>query len=382
MVYEEDKLIYMDMKIKRQSTTDNRTSLFVRDSAGREIYSILYDKGKMLPGSYETLSADVNYGSYDSEIPINYPRDDQWHFIRTIFNFDSKTFKIYIGTSADDLEPMVPSEPDIGFKDPDASDLYSIAASDDGEVRWYATTLAIDDLKIYSVSLGGATIPVASDITLEGKPNIGEILTGRYGTFSDTKEEGSSYCYWETSDDINFMDPVKITEDTPIASGGTNNLVLSEAHKGKYIRFVVVPVNIDGDEGSPAYSTTDYKIGCITYTLKTTGATKGGGTKFEPKYDDNYYAGSIDIVNTSDQEFNAILIAAWYQDDQFKKLYTAPVSVAAGTSEDSGVVTASISTDSEHFTRFAIPENTELKILLWDDLSNIKPLTAFLKIIS
>ena len=77
VVYEEDKLIYMDMKIKRQSTTDNRTSLFVRDSAGREIYSILYDKGKMLPGSYETLSADVNYGSYDSEIPINYPRDDQ-----------------------------------------------------------------------------------------------------------------------------------------------------------------------------------------------------------------------------------------------------------------------------------------------------------------
>lgn len=363
-VYEEGKLIYIDLRIKRTATiNEDDVTFYLLDSNNREILTIYYKSGRFP----RLNTGGVNYGGEGSaETPtINYPYTTDWLSMRTIIDFETKTFKQFIGEDLDSLVPMVDGIIDFGFKNAAAENLYTIKSATKGG-------LGFDDLKIYSVT--PSQKPVASDITVSGKPNVGATLTGTYGTYTDATPEGASYCYWEAANNISFAGPTKITEDMPIQEGETDEFVITEAEKGKYLRFTVVPVNENGIEGDPVSSAPiPYPAGVIVYNLRTTGPIKGG-TIFDLKFASNVYPAVVDVLNTSDEPANAVLIAAWYKNGNITEVYSAPVEVPAGSSEELGFATAEVSTTAKTIPAGGDINGVEFKIFLWDGFSNIKPL--------
>ena len=84
------------------------------DSNNREILTIYY-KNKRFP---RLDTGGVSYGGEGSaETPtINYPYTTDWLSMRTIIDFETKTFKQFIGEDLDSLVPMVDGIIDFGFK--------------------------------------------------------------------------------------------------------------------------------------------------------------------------------------------------------------------------------------------------------------------------
>ena len=225
---EENELVYLDFKMKRNvPTNDDASSMAITDEYGNTITSFYFVNNKDM-----RVSANgVNYGG---DLTSNAPVDDSWVMYRMIMDFTTHTFKLYVGEDANNLKPYLDSVESYTMVKPNAINLYKIEES-------AKMALSFDDIKIYTVKPPVA--PVASDVTIAGKPNLGETLTMTYGSYACEGDiaEGNSYCYWEASDDSTFVSATKLTDDIPVKAGETNEYVLTNAATGKYVRCVVVP---------------------------------------------------------------------------------------------------------------------------------------------
>lgn len=96
--------------------------------------------------------------------------------------------------------------------------------------------------------------PVASDVAVKGKAEVGVVLQGSY-TYSDRTDdpEGASIFKWFTADDANGTNMVELTE-----LAGQLHIIVSEAMSGKHIGFEVTPVATIGEllQGDPVGTAT------------------------------------------------------------------------------------------------------------------------------
>jgi uncharacterized protein YjiK len=90
---------------------------------------------------------------------------------------------------------------------------------------------------------GPNTAPTATDVTISGTPQVGQVLTGNY-TYSDANgdAEGTSTYRW-------------LRDDAPISGATARTYTLVTADDGRLIRFEVTPVATTGESpGEPVQS--------------------------------------------------------------------------------------------------------------------------------
>lgn len=371
----ENELVYFDFKMKRNyPTMDDNSTINITDEYGNTITSFYFTNNKDM-----RVSANgVNYGG---DLTSNAPVDSSWMMYRMIMDFTTHTFKLYVGEDANSLKPYLNSVESYTMVMTNAVNLYKLEDA-------AKMSLSFDDIKIYTVKPPVA--PVATDVTVAGKPNLGETLTMTYGSYSCEGDiaEGDSYCYWEASDDSTFVSATKLTDNIPVKAGETKEYVITEAATGKYVRCVVVPVNVAGIDGTKVYSNaTAYKANDITATLSVSGNIKGG-TNWDYKHNPNNYAGKVSFVSTLSSAKSYTLIAAWYVNEtdaetgkklqRLVSIKTLPVLVDAANTTETGAISASFTTD----TVYSVPkggdgnENT-IKVMLFNDLQKITPVCTY-----
>lgn len=349
-------LVYMDMRVKRVSSTDDAVTLSIQDSSTtpKNIYTIAYTSGY-----FPKLTSSATYGGEASTATptINYPIvDGGWTYMRTILNFANHTFELYRGDTMDTLAPIVSDTTTFTFNNISANDLGQINVGTKG-------ALGFDDLKIYSVTQNAP--PSANNVTLNGKPNIGAQLTGSY-TYSGFGTDASEVKF-EASSDTQFTNP-------EIISQGSTSYTVQEADSGKYIRFVVTPKNTDGATGSIVSSSAlAYPINYSNTALSINGNLNNGS--FDFKSTTNDYKGQVDITSTLSTPINQILIAAWYKDGVLTDVKSIPVSVDSAADSPTGIITQTITTGIvKSMPLNSDPTGLTMKVYLWNGLTNIKPI--------
>jgi hypothetical protein len=297
-----------------------------------------------------------------------------------LINFTDKTFTAFHGTSLADMQKFNAEHDSYAFSNSGAANFNKVILGMASEqLRWDSTSkgaVSIDDFRVYTLD---TPTPTASDMNITGKPNIGETLTATYGTYSEPNgiAEGNSYGYWESSDDFAFTNPVKLTDNIPLKADDTSSYTLTENESNKYVRFVVVPVTVDGYEGIRG-TVLPQKIDSVFATLDVIGATTGDGKNFVFVNDKNYksYGGRVTVNNTTRYEQNLFMITAWYKDNALENAYITPVTVSAGSAEESGMktTTATLPTGSQKtFEDADSMSGYTLRVFLFKDLDNITP---------
>ena len=371
----ENELVYFDFKMKRNNpTNDDNSTISITDEYGNNITSFYFTNNKDMRVS----SNGVNYGG---DLTSNAPVDNSWKQYRMIMNFTTKSFELYVGDSVDTLVPYLNTVESYPMQKSNATNFYKLEDAS-------KMSLSFDDMKVYTVVPPVA--PVASEVTLAGKPNLGETLTMTYGAYACEGDiaEGDSYCYWEASDNNTFISSTKLTDDIPVKAGDTNEYVITEAASGKYVRCVVVPVNVVAIEGDKAYSNvTDYAVDDIVLTLGIDGNIKNN-TVFDFKHTNNYYAGKVTFTSTLSTVKNYTLVGAWYvseTDEEGNKIQrlvsvkALPITIENAAETEAGVVTGSFTTDTVYVMPKAEASLTEptMKVMLVDSLSTMKPVCNY-----
>lgn len=362
-----EKLVYLDMRVQRPYLADQTVALYLQDGITNKriiVFNYTY-------GHYPTISSKpTSYGGEASTetSTLSYPYTSDWIYIRTIMNFQSHTLEMYQGSTMDTLQPMVKGVTTLGFESTLANCFSLLKVASTG------ATLGLDDFKLYTVSK--SVKPSASGITITGKPNIGATLNAAYSTFTDESgaSEGASYGYWESADTSAFSNAAKLTANIPITAGGTSSYSLTQAEKGKYVRFCVVPVNENVVGGDPAYSNgTAQPIETISYTLGTGGSIKNTN-QFNLINPTNAYDGEVHVINTTSNAFSGLLIAAWYQNGIVTDVYSIPVSLQPGTSSETGISDELFTTAAKNITSGTDVTGTTMKVFLWDAYNTTKPI--------
>lgn len=379
VVPSENELVYLDFKIKRiYAAGDDDVSVTLYDTNNSTISQLNYKTGK-----FPSLSiGGVSYGgdALSSENPItNYAADESWQYIRFVMDYNYHTFRLYVGNDWSELKPFISGVENYEMSS-NAANLYKLYIGAKG-------SLGIDDLSIYTVVPPVA--PAASDVTLSGKANLNETLTATYGTYScaDNSTEGASYGYWEASETETFLNAIKLTDNIPIKAGETSSYVIDSNASGKYVRFAVVPVNSAGVEGMTVYSNaTSYKVDTIEVAISINGNIKNN-TVFDLKHTNNYYKAQATITSTLSKTVNYTLIGAWYvteedaEGNKYQRLVavkTLPISVDPASSTETGVVTATFTTD----TVYTVPKGGDgttptMKVMLVNNLSELVPICDY-----
>ncbi|MFQ5865527.1 MAG: immunoglobulin domain-containing protein, partial [bacterium] len=107
-----------------------------------------------------------------------------------------------------------------------------------------STEILIDDIMVQAEAEGTPnTAPVATNVTITGTPELGQVLTGNY-TYSDAEgdPEGTSTFRW-------------LRDDAAIAAATAQTYTLVSADVGSVIKFEVTPVALSGvSPGTPVQS--------------------------------------------------------------------------------------------------------------------------------
>jgi Secretion system C-terminal sorting domain len=166
-------------------------------------------------------------------------------------NGDEEGSSLYKWYRADDAEGTGKTEV--------ASDVqtYTLVAADEGKyILFEVTPVTVDsetgDAAMVATGIiaaePAAEAPVASDVAVNGIPEVGVVLYGSY-TYSDRTDdpEGNSVTKWYTADDASG------TNATLIDGEEDYTLIITEAMVGKYIAYEITPVATVGEllEGTP-----------------------------------------------------------------------------------------------------------------------------------
>ena len=200
----------------------------------------------------------------------------------------------------------------------------------------------IDDVKIYQ----NGTAPVGSgaQITREG-----DILTAGFTYTDDSGEtQGKTKYRWQRSDDGSTY--------TDINGAVNNTYELCNADRGKCIRVKIVPVSCsyptDGDEIEASFGAvnafTTSKIGVISYTVEN-----------------NTLTASAEVTRTAENETAMFVAAAYDSNGVLNKVLKSDVtdiSNAVGINKD--------------FDISGIADGSTIKLMLWQNMKTLAPLTG------
>lgn len=89
------------------------------------------------------------------------------------------------------------------------------------------------------------SVPIASGLSISGKPLVGETLQGSYSTYTDSSGNGESgsTATWRRADNSSFSSNVEDIKTEPISAGSISTYTLTSQDIGKYIQFSVIPRN-------------------------------------------------------------------------------------------------------------------------------------------
>jgi len=373
----ENELVYFDFKMKRNTigSGEDNGSIYIQDASGNNITTFYFAYSKEMRVS---AGSKVNYGG---DLSSNAPYSTDWKQYRMIMDFSKKTFELYVGDDINTLMPYLNTVESYTMQSNSATNFALLNDTD-------KPSFTYDDFKVYTVTPPVA--PEASEVTMTGKPNLGETLTMTYGAYACEGDiaEGASYCYWEASDDNTFISSTKLTDEIPVKAGDTNEYVITDATSGKYVRCVVVPVNEAGIEGDKVYSdATAYAVDDIVLTPGIDGNIKNN-TVFDFKHTNNYYAGKVTFTSTLSTVKNYTLVGAWYvseTDEEGNKIQrlvsvkALPITIENAAETEAGVVTGSFTTDTVYIMPKAEASLTEptMKVMLVDSLSTMKPVCNY-----
>ena len=158
---------------------------------------------------------------------------------------------------------------------------------------------------------------------------------------------------------------------------------ITENERGKYIRFCVIPKSISGTEGAVAFSNSTPQID--TYYIQSVSTTGSiNGTMFEYKGYSGFdtYKGRVKVFNSTLEEKSITLITAWYdENNNLIEVYTDNIIIPSGDESENGAIDATYTSSEGKF----IPNKDTLygltmKVMVWDDFTNLTPLIKLLKI--
>lgn len=243
--------VTLDIRLKKPTGTDY-VSLVILDgaktgystpSALKTVIMITMDKNGNLSYANECfdpnnkVTVPANNGSFTNS----------WGYVRAQLDFTTQTVELYYGDSLSSLKPFNTTRESYNFAANGSTKPYTKAtgmACIDFEGKG---SLSFDDLDINYDS--GSKPPVASNVSVAGKPVIGETLTGSY-TYSDADNdlEGGSTCYWRSAAESDFVSDIKILKTEKITAGQVSTYMPTEADLGRYIGLSVIPESAGAED--------------------------------------------------------------------------------------------------------------------------------------
>lgn len=210
--------------------------------------------------------------------------------------------------------------------------------------------------------------------SLQGKPNIGEKLTASFAYAEPVVDEQNSTCYWQRSDNVAFTNAEKISEDISMKSGEPAEHTITEADRGKYIRFYVMFAASAGEYTANAFCISEptRQIQAFSVDIEIAGAVVG--TQFYTTEGITSYGAVAKAFNSTNEVKDFNLISAWYTIDKNELVdYSVDsFSAAAGTGYEGGFAEATFEGTRKTHTDIS---NLKIKLFAFDNMSKIEPLT-------
>ena len=200
----------------------------------------------------------------------------------------------------------------------------------------------IDDVKIYQN--GAAPVGSGAQITREG-----DILTAGFTYTDDSGEtQGKTTYRWQRSDDGSTY--------TDINGAVNNTYELCNADRGKYIKVKIVPVSCfyptDGDEIEASFGAVNAfitsKIGVINYVVEN-----------------NTLAASAEVTRTAENETAMFVAAAYDSNGVLNKVLKSDVTDISNAADI-----------SKEFDISGIADGSTIKLMLWQNMKTLAPLTG------
>jgi len=361
----ENGIVTVEIKAKRPSVDIFDISL--KSSSNKAIANITVEKNEKV--SYKGYYVD---GTKATAYTTNPLRPKEWICIRIKIDLLEQNIQLAYGSSFSEMKPWTETVDTFAFSSKDfIDDFSSITIGNKGEISF-------DDLIIYCTPKGSK--PVADNIIIIGKPNIGETLTGIYGSYFDEDGdiETGSICEWIKADDPDFTKNVEIIKTESISAGETSTYTLTELERGKYIRFAVTPRNNADtvNEGDKVFSESTEAIGVLKVrvpnfmigdtSINSTGIGEGG----------NIF-GQVEIINTDSKTYNAVLVLGRYKDNGKKLLElvkSETITIPGCESAENGIVTVHLSTP--YIAINSAHEGETLKLFVFNSLGELIPYVA------
>lgn len=257
-------------------------------------------------------------------------------------------------------------------------------------VKLYVTKAAQsgNTLRIYEFSVYGDiptnTVPVAKNLIIMGKPNIGQQLTGAYSyTDSENDIENGSTLKWIAADDAAFTTNVRTikTEDNT-TSQAQHTYILSSSEQGKFVRISVIPRNAAATrvEGFEAISLSTIGIGALSANMPAFMIDNAIVTSINCTHQ-KYVSGKVTFVNTDASTHDVILMMGRYANNRLVNLIVCSPATIPGCDSDptDGIVDFELYTPSIETNQ--LNPGDVLKLFVWDGSNRMQPYTLKKEII-
>lgn len=313
-----------------------------------------------------------------------YTLTDNWVYVRISLDLTRQKVKLYTGKTLSTLTPWAGDDTkEFNFYANGASGSYSMSNTLAGLVfsgDANATgQLGADDIKVYYDS-DSTSMPTAK-VTLTGNPNIGAVLTGTYTEYADADgdlQSGSTYTWYRTSaQSATIVDTPEVISTGNIAPNESVQYTLTEADRGKCIRFSVTPKNdaATKNTGYAVFKGTAEQAGIFRSTLSirnnTTAVTAipaAGSSSM------NAYLATVNTMNNSIPV--TLVLARFSADGQLLDVKTYSTTVSSGSSQtSSGIRTQNVApTSGLYMTVPATHDGEMLKAFALDSFGTLRPL--------
>lgn len=212
-----------------------------------------------------------------------------------------------------------------------------------------------------------------AQVSLQGKPNIGETLTGSFAYIESLTNEPNSKGYWQRSDNLDFRNSEKASQYIYIKSNETSKYILTEADRGKYIRFCITLPNALGEYTNDLFCTSEPTKQIQTFSLKIDIAGAVVGSEFYTAEGMDSYGAKATVFNSTNMEKSFYLVSAWYTEDTDKlvDINVNNYTIAPGTDNNNGYTESTYEGTKKSPTNLA---NLKSKLFAFDNITNIKPL--------
>lgn len=314
--------------------------------------------------------------------------DGQWIYVQMKINFVTQTLELRYGDTLDTLKPWTDSKCIYNLRGSATAPNIARAVGMKSFIFEGHTSVAIDDFKVTKEKDSSiVTTPHANNVTVSGNPNVGQTLTGTYGSYIDEMgrvESGSTY-QWYRADDAAFT---KNVTAIPGASGSisnatnknTNSYTLTNDDKGKYIRFGVTPRTKATDTGDVIVGETGYgRAQYAISTLNVGGMVFKEGTGLRTAIDSSggAYTGEVTFYNTSATDtYNVTVLLARYTENGANLAEIVSSAVTAITPVNGSGVTAAQTVKTPAVNIGATHSGEMLKLFVWDSIQGMKPLAG------